>query len=81
MLLAGLSLLLLCFGFFIFVSLEVGVDLKEWIEAIYVGFIYCLLAVIFVGWIVLPLGAVLGCLYWRRFNKSLNADASDAGAG
>ena len=35
----------------------------------------------FVGWIVLPAGALLGLLYDLRSNKSLNTDASDAGAG
>jgi hypothetical protein len=40
-----------------------------------------LFGLVFVGWIVLPAGALLGFLNGLRSNKSLNTDASDAGAG
>ena len=40
-----------------------------------------LFGTIFVGWIILPLGALLGFMYHSRFNKSLNTDTGDAGAG
>jgi hypothetical protein len=36
---------------------------------------------IIVGWIIVLLGSILGFTHSRRLNKSLNTDASDAGAG
>ena len=36
---------------------------------------------VLIGWIIFPLGALFGFYWHRRFNKSLNTDASKAGAG